>query len=165
MIHTHLPRQARVALAIILLAACMIPPARAGDDCPKPITLVREQVSVSGPSGVQTYTVEIADTRAAREAGLMCRPDLAERQGMLLLYVRPQMVTVWMKNTRIPLDLLFIAADGRIVKLASAKPGSLRRIGSDVPVLGVLELKAGSVARDGIRMGDVLRRQKQTNVD
>lgn len=129
-------------------------------DCPPPMLLPQERVSISSASGIRHFTVEVADTEAARSAGLMCRADLPEGHGMLFVYPRPQKAKMWMKNTRVALDFVFIAANGRIVKLASADPGSAQRIVTDTPVAAVIELPAGTVARHAIRIGDELRREK-----
>ena len=74
---------------------------------------------------------------------------------MLFDFIKPQIVSMWMKNTFIPLDMLFIGADGRIVHIAeNTEPFSLKTITSPVPASAVLELKAGSAARWGIAIGD-----------
>lgn len=89
----------------------------------------------------------------------MCRKSLADGAGMLFIYPEAQLVKMWMKNTYIPLDILFIGPDGRIVKIvekvAAEQPG---RISSGKPVTMVLELAAGVVAQRGIRIGDRLQR-------
>lgn len=99
--------------------------------------------------------VEMAVTWAQRAQGLQHRKYLAPDNGMLFDYGRSQSVTMWMKNTYIPLDMLFIGADGRIVKIAkNTKPLSLDRIPSEWPVRAVLELQAGSADRMGVLPGD-----------
>jgi len=101
------------------------------------------------------FTVELARTSEQRAQGLMYRRALARDRGMLFIYPRVQDVAMWMKNTYIPLDMLFIAPDGRIVKIVERTvPHSLRTIGSGQPVKGVLELAGGSVDRLGIAPGD-----------
>jgi uncharacterized protein len=104
--------------------------------------------------------VEIADTAAARKAGLMCRHELPEDTGMLFVYPHPQVVKMWMKNTYVLLDMLFVGADGRIVRIVeNLQPRQEKRISSDTPVTAVLELPAGSAARHGIRVGDRIRKE------
>jgi hypothetical protein len=152
--------RACVSVLLILWPLSAFPASPAGG-CPPPMTLPREHVSISGQSGTRHFTVEVADTDAARAAGLMCRTALPEGHGMLFVYVRPQIARMWMKNTLFAIDFLFVAADGRVVKLASASPGSELRIVPDVPVSAVLELPGGTTARLGIRIGDELRRESR----
>jgi uncharacterized membrane protein (UPF0127 family) len=99
--------------------------------------------------------VETATTRAQRDRGLMFRTRLADRHGMLFDFGPPQEVRMWMKNTLIPLDMIFIDANGRIHRIErDAKPGSLALISSGGPVRSVLELNAGSADKYGIEPGD-----------
>ena len=101
------------------------------------------------------FRVELALTGRQRMQGLMYRPKLAPGAGMLFDYGRETPVTMWMKNTMVPLDMLFIAADGVIVNIAERTvPGSLTQIPSDGPVRAVLEINAGATARLGIKPGD-----------
>lgn len=104
-----------------------------------------------------SFAIEIARTAADRSQGLMQRPSLAPDRGMLFDFGRIGPVSMWMKDTLIPLDMLFIAADGRIVNIAeNATPGSLDAISSAGSVLAVLELAGGSAKRLGIRPGDTV---------
>ena len=106
-------------------------------------------------SGRYAFTVEVAATVAERARGLMFRRRLAPDAGMLFDYGDEQQVAMWMKNTFIPLDMLFIAGDGRIVNFAERTvPQSLAPIASAGPVRAVLEVNAGTVARLRIRPGD-----------
>lgn len=104
------------------------------------------------------YAVELAVTPAQQSRGLMHRESMAENRGMLFLYEPQQHVIFWMKNTLLSLDMLFIDGDGRIVNIRErAEPLSTRRLPSEVPVRGVLELNAGQVEKHGIRIGDRVR--------
>lgn len=99
--------------------------------------------------------VEVATTVAERAHGLMCRRELAPDHGMLFLYPREDSLLMWMKNTYIPLDMLFIGADGRITRIVSdAKPLSTDIISSGSPAKAVLELSGGTAARLDIKEGD-----------
>ncbi len=101
------------------------------------------------------FTVEIADTPARQAQGLMFRQALAEDAGMLFVYPREQLVSMWMKNTLIPLDMLFITGDGRIESIAQdAVPHDLTPIHSGGPVRAVLELPAGTATRLDVKPGD-----------
>ena len=104
------------------------------------------------------FRVEIADNDASRERGLMFRKSLGPDAGMLFDFHEPQYVSFWMKNTLIPLDLLFIDEHGRVVNVAAmATPMSEATIPSAGPVLGVLEIRGGRAAELGIRSGDQVR--------
>ncbi len=106
-------------------------------------------------SGSQRFTVELATTPGQMAQGLMFRQSLAPDAGMLFDYQAPSMATMWMKNTLIPLDMLFVDAQGRIVNIHErAVPGSLATISAAAPVRAVIELNGGTAARLGIRPGD-----------
>ena len=99
--------------------------------------------------------IELALTPDQQAQGLMHRRDLAPDAGMLFIYPRDRPVSMWMKNTLIPLDMLFLMRDGRIVKVVErAVPLSLQTISSDEAVAAVLELNGGTVDRLGIAAGD-----------
>ncbi|MFQ5784459.1 MAG: DUF192 domain-containing protein [Alphaproteobacteria bacterium] len=105
--------------------------------------------------GERRFEVEIARTPETRARGLMYRTELARDAGMLFVYQSEGEVRMWMKNTFIPLDMLFIARDGRIHRIAArTTPLSERVIASEGPVQGVLELAGGSAERLGIEPGD-----------
>lgn len=102
-----------------------------------------------------TLQVEIADEPGEHARGLMYRSALAPRAGMLFLYERPRHAAFWMKNTIIPLDMVFIDPAGRIVKIAErTEPHSLEPIPSDVPVAAVLEIGGGAADELGLSLGD-----------
>jgi uncharacterized protein len=148
----HPPLRFTSALLLVLCHAV-----QAQADCPPAAPLPEVRVSIN--DGAAQFTVEIADTEAARRAGLMCRESLPADRGMLFVYPAPREARMWMQNMRLPLDMLFIDAEGRIVKIAShVAPGATSRIHSGQPVTAVLELPAGTADRHGIRIGDrVLR--------
>lgn len=112
----------------------------------------------TGRGEVVCFRVELAADPAARRRGLMYRQQLPAHQGMLFDYKKPQAVQMWMKNTFIPLDMLFIGADGEIVHIVEhARPQSLEIIHSPRPARAVLEVNAGVVDRHDIRVGDRVR--------
>ncbi|HEX2135578.1 MAG TPA: DUF192 domain-containing protein [Microvirga sp.] len=101
------------------------------------------------------FKVEVARNDADRAQGLMFRRSMPPDWGMLFDFGRVEPVSMWMKNTYLPLDMLFIRPDGSIARIAAnAEPLSTRAIPSGEPVLAVLELNAGTAARLGIRAGD-----------
>lgn len=123
-----------------------------------PVQFGRSKVVVTTAQGPETFTVEVARSVDQRSLGLMNRPTLAPDRGMLFDFEQVQPVSMWMKNTLISLDMIFIAADGRIVNIAeNTKPQSLATINSAGPVLGVLEVAGGTAKRLGIRVGDQVR--------
>jgi hypothetical protein len=106
-------------------------------------------------SGRQWFTIRIADSADRQEQGLMFVRALPADQGMLFPQATPRIMTFWMKNTVIPLDMLFITARGRIACLREmAKPLVLDLISCAKPVTAVLEIGGGEAARRGIRVGD-----------
>ena len=107
--------------------------------------------------GNRSFSIEIADTDAEREAGLMYRQDMADDHGMLFVFEIPQQVSFWMQNTPMPLDLIFVGQDGKIRAIKHGEPQSQAIISPGVPVRFVLELKAGTAARNGIEYDDLLR--------
>jgi uncharacterized membrane protein (UPF0127 family) len=120
--------------------------------------LKTEPLAIVTHQGVRRFTVEIADTDATREQGLMFRKHLADDRGMLFDFKTPQSVAFWMKNTLIPLDMLFIAPDGRVVSIArQATPMSEAPIPSGGDVLAVLEIRGGRAAEIGVQPGDLVR--------
>jgi uncharacterized membrane protein (UPF0127 family) len=106
-------------------------------------------------TGPHSFNIEIAKTSSEKILGLMYRRSLPADAGMLFLYNRPQQVTFWMRNTYIPLDMVFIGADGRVQRIEShTEPFSLAAISSDGEVEAVLELNAGTADAIGLKVGD-----------
>ena len=103
------------------------------------------------------FRVEVMRTNEDRGRGLMFRRSMPADHGMLFDFERDQIVLMWMKNTYLPLDMLFVLADGRIHRIeANTEPESEKTISSGVAVRAVLELNAGSAARLGLKPGDRL---------
>lgn len=101
------------------------------------------------------FTLEIADTEAQRERGLMFRTSLAPDAGMLFDYHREQQAAFWMQNTLIPLDMIFIAADGTVKTIhVNARPMDPTSIPSEVPVRFVVEIAGGRSQEIGLKVGD-----------
>ena len=115
-----------------------------------------ETLRVVTRSGPHDFSVEVMRTEPERERGLMGRRYLPEDRGMLFDFKAEQPVSMWMKNTFLPLDMVFIDRAGRVVRVAeAAEPMSETIIPSGGAVLGVLELNAGVAAKIGLRAGDV----------
>jgi uncharacterized membrane protein (UPF0127 family) len=106
-------------------------------------------------TGVRPFGVELAVTDEERAKGLMFRKEIAEGYGMLFDFKQDQMVTMWMKNTYVSLDMIFIKHDGRIARIAeNTKTLSEDIISSGQPVRAVLEVAAGTAKKFGIAPGD-----------
>jgi len=115
----------------------------------------RSTLQIATPDAkLHKIDVWIADNDARRSRGLMFVEQLADDAGMLFIYPQPQPITMWMKNTRLSLDMLFVSANGRVHRIVeNTTPMSTDTISSDGTVLAVIELKAGSAARLKIRPG------------
>jgi uncharacterized protein len=107
------------------------------------------------PRATHRFQVWVADTPQRASQGLMFVRDLPESEGMIFPLVPPRVENMWMKNTYIELDMLFIGSDGRVTKIIEhAVPLSLNTLSSDIPVAAVLELKGGTVQHLHLRRGD-----------
>lgn len=116
----------------------------------------REEITIkSAAGGTHVFDVEMAVSPQQRAQGLMFRHSMAAKAGMLFLYERPEQRAMWMKNTLIPLDMLFIDEGGVIVRIQERTvPFSLQAIASGQAVTAVLELNAGTTSRLSIKPGD-----------
>ncbi len=151
-------------LALCVFSACAVaqvaePAASSAMDPTAPDAVVTyggpEPVTIETANGPVTLTVELAETAEARQRGLMHRESLGADEGMLFDFQEERVVSIWMENTLIPLDILYIRSDGSIAKvITGAQPMSRRQLYSDVPVLSVLEINAGRAAELGIGPGD-----------
>ena len=133
-----------VAVALIGLAACS-----RGDHLPT------TKIVIDTAHGPVSFTVEVAADEASRQKGLMYRTELAPDAGMLFDFEKPALETFWMKNTPLPLDMLFIRQDGTISTIVTnTVPYSEEPIPSSEPVRAVLEINGGRSAALGIGQGD-----------
>lgn len=150
-------RALRLVVALALAVAGVapgVPPLPARAEAP---VAASDRVEVVGAKGTTVFTVELADTDASRAEGLMFRKEMAADHGMLFDFRREQPVWFWMKNTYLPLDMIFARADGVIVSIArDAVPLSEETIGSGGSVRFVLEVNAGTAERLGLKPGDRL---------
>jgi uncharacterized protein len=150
----------RAAYALLLLTAAA---ATAGDPAAAPLDLSTwpraalevVQRDADGAPREFRFDVWVADTPERGEQGLMFVRDLPAGRGMIFPFPKPRVVTFWMKNTYIELDMLFIAAGGRVVKIIDrAPPLRLDLLSSQVPVAAVLELRGGEAGLLGLKVGD-----------
>jgi len=112
-------------------------------------------LTIASGKTVHHFTVEVAATPDEQERGLMFRRELAPNHGMIFPYKPPQEVGFWMKNTWIPLDIVFIRSDGTIVRITHAQPMDLTPLPSGEPISAVLEIAGGRAAQLGIKEGDI----------
>lgn len=108
-------------------------------------------------SGEKSFTIEIADDQNERSRGLMFRETMEDGHGMLFVFPETKPVGFWMKNTPMPLDLIFVGQDGRVIDILPGEPFSEALIAPAEPARFVLELKQGTAAKSGIADGDFLR--------
>ena len=114
-----------------------------------------QRLEIASSNGAHVFQVELASTPAEREKGLMFRRYMPKDRGMLFDFGNPEPAAMWMENTYLPLDMLFIRSDGSIARIEMhAEPLSRRVIASGEPVLGVLELNSGVCDELGIKAGD-----------
>jgi len=134
--------------AILVIAGCAVASVPAGAASFQPLEIVTK-------NGVQVFSVEMATTEEEKQTGLMYRKELADGKGMLFDFNPEQEVSMWMKNTYVSLDMIFIRADGRILRIAeNTEPMSTKIISSRGPARAVLEVVAGTAQKYGIRPGD-----------
>jgi len=150
-----------VAAVIAFLTAAMTispgltPGAKAGQAMvlpPHPEPLVAETAQ-----GRRSFVIEVADNGFERSRGLMFRRDLPADRGMLFVFERTSPRGFWMRNTPLPLDLIFISESGRVVAIRKGAPFSDELIAPAYPVRFVLELHEGAAAQSGIEIGARLR--------
>ena len=139
-------------MAVLVFACVIIPNVRAMETFPvAPLTIETK-------GGAQKFTVEVATTRKQLAQGLMFRRKMAADAGMVFAYKHTGQISMWMKNTLIPLDMLFIDSAGKITKIvARTTPMSQEIIASDGPVRAVLELNSGMTSRLSIKTGDWIK--------
>ena len=146
-----LPAPKRIVIAVFALAMIVL----------GSLTLLSSGASSSGnlvtANGPVSIVIEVAETEKEREVGLMNRNSMPADQGMLFDFKQTRLVTMWMKNTYIPLDMVFMDEAGTVTHIAAnAQPLSLDIISSRGPVRYVLELNGGAAARYGLKPGDRL---------
>ena len=144
-----------LALAFLVMAGCSPSPARSADTETASAPAVLAPVAISTASGVIHYRVEVAAPAQDQARGLMFRSSLPDHGGMIFPMIPPRFASFWMKNTLIPLDMIFIRPDGSIARIAANTiPGNLEPVESGEPVSAVLEIIGGGAAANRIAEGD-----------
>ena len=134
-------------------AAPAVPAPQASRTAPSGLDLV--PLEIRGASGTHRFTVEVARTPDQQAQGLMFRTALGADEGMIFPFPFPRPASFWMRNTLIPLDMIFIREDGTIARIAAnTVPDSEESVSSGEPVAAVLEIRGGRAAELGIREGD-----------
>lgn len=147
------PMRRHFLLALLGLAAMTLP--AAAQDTPQPRLATEPLTIVTRDGRSLPFTVEMAVKPEEQMVGLMWRPEVKPDEGMLFDWGTPRESAMWMKNTITSLDMLFIAQDGRVHRIAERTvPRSLATIDSRGPVRATLELAAGTAERLNIRVGD-----------
>ena len=140
---------------LVLLAALSVLIVPCAGDAGRLAAAELQPLEIASKNGVHVFAVEMASTPEEQAKGLMFRRQLPEGQGMLFDFHKEQPTSFWMKNTYIPLDMIFIRADGRILRIAeNTEPLSTRIISSGGLAKGVLEVIAGTAKKYGIQPGD-----------
>ena len=151
-------------VAVSLVAGWFALSSRA-QPAPPAVSFEKSSLVIDTANGPQTFEVELALTPDQQQRGLMFRQKLGAQEGMLFDFGSPQPLSFWMANTLIPLDMLFIDGEGRIVRIhANAEPLSTRGIASGVPARAVLEINGGASRLLGIKAGDMVRHALFGNV-
>ncbi len=153
----YVPRMKRAALSIFATLLLVAPAAAqtARNDtvdfgAPVPLT-------IQSGDKQHAFTVEEAKTLEQQARGMMWRNQMGENEGMIFEFAEPKVATIWMKNTAIPLDILFVRSNGEILKIEHmARPYKLRSASSEAVVAAVVELKGGRALELGIRPGDTI---------
>ena len=144
-----------VLLVMVLAVGAGFSPAAEGQTRRPLVTFEKSRITILSGDRSHAFRVELAQTARQHAQGLMYRRHMAADAGMLFIHRRPAPRSMWMKNTYIPLDMLFLGTDGTILGIAERTvPLSTRAIRSGRPAIAVLELNAGTVARLGLREGD-----------
>ena len=145
MLHRLRIRPFAVVILLLLLLGYLVPAS----------AFELQPLEIVTKTGVHSFAVELVTTPEQQAHGLMFRRELPEGQGMLFDFHREQPTTFWMKNTYIPLDMIFIRGDGRILRVAeNTVPLSEAPVPSGGPVRAVLEVIAGTAKKMGIAPGD-----------
>ena len=146
-------------LALLPLAACASPAPVGEQPSVAPSGLTQVPLTIRTAKGPRRFTVEVAATPAQQATGLMFRREMVADHGMIFPFPEPRVASFWMKDTYLPLDLVFIRADGTIESVGDGVPLDETPVGSGEEVTSVLELNGGTAERLGIAPGDRVESQ------
>jgi uncharacterized membrane protein (UPF0127 family) len=148
----HFARRSSIPLVALLLLI---------GGCDRPTTQQQPTTTQSLPTvkmkiGGKTFELEIARTSDEQATGLMKRDSMPQDHGMIFVFAEERLLEFWMKDTRIPLDIMYLDTTGKVVSVSQMRPYDLTSISSDVPAQYAIELNAGMVKTAGVKAGDVL---------
>lgn len=166
MMRRHRILTAIAGVALLITAGCSASPAQQNGSTDHAVAdnsgLATARLTITEGNVVHRFTVELARTEAEQARGLMFRTELAPDRGMLFPYSPPQPVAFWMKDTLIPLDMIFIRADGSIDRIAeNTVPESMEPVASGGAIAAVLEVAGGTAARLNITEDATVRWQQR----
>ena len=144
-----MPAMPRLTLSLLVLLALAVGCQKRGPNSGLPTVDMR--------IGSETYTLEVANTDATRQRGLMERDAMPADHGMIFVFGETRELTFWMKNTRIALEILYLDEAGRVVSIHEMKPYDRSSVSSDGPAKYAIELNLGQVKKAGVKPGDVLQ--------
>ncbi|TCS64077.1 DUF192 domain-containing protein [Varunaivibrio sulfuroxidans] len=158
MMNTFLGRRFAVFAALLIVGIFVAQARGAGQKTSVPVVAFpAKTISIASQNGAHAFFIEVASSPLQQQRGLMYRTYLPENRGMLFVFPHEKIVRMWMRNTRIPLDMLFIGKDNKIKRIqAMATPDSDALISSGVKVKTVLEIQGGLARKLGIAPGDTL---------
>jgi uncharacterized membrane protein (UPF0127 family) len=156
MIRKTLLAAAAIVIIVVALGAYLGMPQVSADQAMR-LPVDPAPLTIETAGGERSFTIEVADDQSERSQGLMFRETMDDDHGMLFVFEQSRPVGFWMKNTPMPLDLVFIGQDGRITGVLPGEPFSEALIASGLPVRFVLELKRGTAERLGIGDGNLVR--------
>ena len=156
--HRHRrPRPVALYAALFLVTLAAAAGCRAQTSLVALDTFPKSHLRITSGTQKHDFDIWLATTPEQQEQGLMFVRDLPASRGMLFLADAPRVFRMWMKNTYIPLDMVFIGANGRIAKIAAdTVPHSLATVSSDAEVTGILEIRGGEAARRALHVGDAV---------
>jgi uncharacterized protein len=145
-------------MAAFFVFGLILPAAVAQTNAAQILPVDPQKLVIGTKNGPRSYFIEVADESTERAIGMMFRRSAPADRAMLFDFGESRLVNMWMRNTFVPLDIVFVGDDMRIARIIfNAVPQSLDIIGSDEPVQFALELAAGVALRDGLQVGDLVQ--------
>ncbi len=145
-----------IAMTMLSIATTTALPGCHPDTATSTATTTPSLPTVSVQIGQQTFTLEVADDNSERQTGLMHRRSMAADHGMIFVFPSESMREFWMKNTHIPLDILYLDKAGKIVSIRKLEPLNERSVSSIFPAQYAIELNQGAAAKAGVRVGEMI---------
>jgi uncharacterized protein len=141
---------------LVIIGALLAPACEKDASRRRPAGGEAEAGTVRMQIGTQPFTLEVAATDKARQMGLMHRQSMPADRGMIFVFPEERHLGFWMKNTLIPLDIIYLDKDGKVVSVRQMKPRDESSVPSGAPAKYAIELNEGAARRAGVKAGDVL---------